>query len=477
MRKKLLRLLAVLAALSMVAAACGGDDGGDTASGDDTAAETSDDAGDGDDEEAMEDEEGEEAMEDEDGEAMAEGGELTDVGVTDDEIRLGLISDLTGPFAGLTGPITDGLEAYWENVNENGGVAGRQVVLEIRDASYDIDIHGTFYDELADDGDDGVAMLQMNLGSPMTAAHREDFVDDSIAAIPLSWNSSWSTQNGSNIFEWGTNYCVEGMNGIEWMATNRGVSNVAVIGYPGDYGEDGSFGAKRAIDDLSLSLAFDGQGQVIPGADFTPVAQSIVDSGADLVWATVGPTDLGALMGRAAELGYQGQWAGNGPSFNQALLNTALGPILDANYTHFGPLPSMDPAQSAGMAEIVEIMQERRPDAPYFGVYAMSYVMGEMARQALQTAHENGDLTRQGIVDAFTATTIDTSGMTSAFGFEGDPNDVIPRETFVFDIDTAVYDAEATMTSGIVGSDGLILVDTFQGDVATGFTYEPCFGI
>ena len=69
-------------------------------------------------------------------------------------------------------------------------------------------------------------------------------------------------------------------------------------------------------------------------------------------------------------------------------------------------------------------------------------------------------------------------GLAADITYNGNPDDVIPRESFVFSIDTEAYDAEATMASGAVGSDGLVLIDDgYVGDVATSFEYEPCFGI
>ena len=167
--RKLSRLLGVLAVLALLAAACGSD-GGDSDTG--AAATTETDADSGDDSDAGDSEE--EAMEDED---EAPAAMLTDVGVDDETIRLGLLTDLTGPFAPLTVPITDGTEAYWEWVNSQGGVAGRQVELDIFDTAYDLEAHGQFFEQVADTGDEGVVMIQTSTGSPHTASIRDDVTD------------------------------------------------------------------------------------------------------------------------------------------------------------------------------------------------------------------------------------------------------------------------------------------------------------
>lgn len=474
--KKLTRLLAVLAVLALLASACGSDDDGDTAS-DDTSSDTSDDSGSddsGSDDSGSDDDS---AMDDDSGDDDAPAEMKTDVGVTDDTIRLGVLTDLTGPFSPLTVPIADGTEAYWEWVNDNGGIAGRMVELELVDTAYDLEAHGQFFDGMADDGEEGVVMIQTSTGSPHTASIRDDVNDLPLATIPLSWNSSWAGESGGPIFEYNSSYCIEGMNGVEWMSQQHG-SKVAVISSAGDYGEDGAIGAKMAVEALGLELVYDGQGLIQRGADPTPIVTGIVESGADFVWSTTDPTSFAGIMGGAAQAGYTGQWAGNGPNFNQALLATALAPALDASYTHFGPYPALYGSDSAGMQAVLDYLQEYRGDAPYFSVYVTSFIMGEIARQGLEAAAANGDLTRAGVVEAIQSTTIDMQGLIADINYSGSANDSIPRESFIFDVSTDAYDAEATMTTGGEGADGLTLLEGgYIGDVATGWEYAPCFEI
>jgi ABC-type branched-subunit amino acid transport system substrate-binding protein len=75
----------------------------------------------------------------------------TDVGVTAEPcpeavnptngcIYLGIISDLTeGPFAPLATQVVAGQEAFWANVNQNGGISGYDVNVTqyTRDNKYD----------------------------------------------------------------------------------------------------------------------------------------------------------------------------------------------------------------------------------------------------------------------------------------------------------------------------------------------------
>jgi ABC-type branched-subunit amino acid transport system substrate-binding protein len=408
--------------------------------------------------------------------AEAGGDILVDVGVDDETIKIGLLTDLTGAFAPLTVPITDGSEAYFEWVNANGGIAGRQVEVITLDTGYDVPTHQQQYDTVSGSGADGVVFIATSTGSPHTASIRSDLVADGLGAIPLSWNSSWPDPASSNAFEWTSNYCVEAMNGVTYMSEIHG-PDVAVLSWPGDYGEDGAIGAKYAVEQLGLNLVYDGQGAQAPTSDPTPVIAEIIAADPDFVWITTNPTDMAAIVGGAAAAGYTGQWAGNGPTYNPALLGVeGVSTVLDASYTHFQPYPAWDTGDSEGMAEIVGIMQEYRPDAALLSVYINSYIMGEIARQGLEAAAANGDMTRQGVVDAITGTEVDLKGLAAPISYSGDPNDFIARESFIFDISLDAYTPGATVSEE--GSDGAVLLEeNYISPTAAEWDYEACFPI
>ena len=207
---KKMRWLALLAVFAMFAVACSAaEEAAETATDtvEDGADAVEDAVNDDGDDDAMEDEDdgGDDAMEDED-----EGGNAvaldTDFGVDDEVIRIGLSADLSGIFAGLTTPIVDAQRAYFDRVNENGGIAGRQVELVTLDSGYDVPTHLDNYAELAEESDDGVVMISQSTGSPHTGAIAADLAADDLVAVPLSWYSGWADQSfGGNVFELYTN--------------------------------------------------------------------------------------------------------------------------------------------------------------------------------------------------------------------------------------------------------------------------------
>lgn len=57
-------------------------------------------------------------------------------GITDTEIRLGISLAESGPFATF-GPIDDGMQAYYDYINETDPIDGKEIVLDGRDDAYD----------------------------------------------------------------------------------------------------------------------------------------------------------------------------------------------------------------------------------------------------------------------------------------------------------------------------------------------------
>ena len=470
--RRLRWLLAVLLSLSLIAAACG-DDEDTTVDSDAEAADTVAEAEPDDDmaEEDMAEEESEEPAE----EAAPE--ILTGLGVDAENkiIRLGLNTDLSGIFAGLTTVITDGQEAFWERVNAEGGIDGWTIETVILDNKYDVPTHLENYDQLSGEGDKGVVMLTNSTGSPHTAAIAEALIEDDLVAIPLSWYSGWADPEiGKNVFEVQANYCVESMNGVTYMSEQHG-NKIAIVGFPGDYGEDGSIGAKIAAEALGLEVVYDGQASVIPGADQTPVVTGIVNSGADFVWLTTSPGLTAEIVGGAAAGGYTGQWAGNSPSWNPALLGTAVAEVFDSSYTHSTYTVLWGIGDSPGMADLIDTLQEYRPDKKADDVYIISWIEGLIAKQIIEAALEAGDITRAGMLAAANSITVDLAGLAPDQNWGGDANDSVVRGTFLYDVDLASFTPEGLVTDAAANRGFTLLEGDYVSATAENWEYEPCF--
>lgn len=387
------RWLAMLLVLGLVLAACGGGEADDTTEGDD-AAEIA-----------------------------------TDVGVDleAETIKIGLLSDLTGPFGPLVTAIVAGHEAYWANVNANGGINGLEVQLETVDTTYDVPTHVQFYEELKDE----VVAFGHSTGSPHTVAINDQLQADGILAIPLTWYSGWTDPEiNSNLVPHGNPYCLEAQNLIGYMVDQHESDSptIAIASIPGDYGLDSVAGAAIAAEDLGLEVVYDGSGAVIPGDEtsYDEVAGDIVASGADIVFYTATPPAWSAVYGRAIATGFEATWSGAAPSWNPAFVaeDSAIADAIARDMViSFYAQPYT--GDSEGAAQVRELMG----DAPPTDYYGEGFVEATIMHRALEKAYENGDMTQSGVLAAAKSLeSVDFAGLAPTETYVGDPNDIVQRQ-------------------------------------------------
>lgn len=463
------RLIASAIAFGVLATACGGDDeGAQEPTGTDTETTT----------DGTEGTEGTEGTID-----PVEAGDVAfDVGVTEDTITIGALADLTGIFAPLVTDIVAAQEVFWDKVNEEGGIAGRNVELLVEDTGYDVTRHQEQYEKIRDQ----IAALSISVGSPHTAAVVPQMEEDNIIAVPLTWYSGWADPDvGENVLEQGTNYCLEAMNALSFANDMHQeeageAPSVAIISFPGEYGQDGAAGAKIAAEELGLEIVYDGEAQVVPGQDQTAVISEIVRTNPDWVFATVNPTTLGEIMGGAVAQGFQGNWTGSVPSYDFRLLDSPLAEAIDQFYwaTNVNVPYGTD---VPGMEDLVSAMAEAEPDARVSDAAVIGWVEARIIETVLREAAENGDLTRAGIKEAaLSVDEIDFGGLQPTQTYAGEPNEYIVRESIILKPSLEKYQeaggADATYSDEGANTGAEVARDFFASDIAQDFVYEgPCF--
>jgi ABC-type branched-subunit amino acid transport system substrate-binding protein len=164
----------------------------------------------------------------------------TGPGVTDKEITLGLLTDLSGVFAPLAKPIVQATQEYWKEQNAKGGACDRTIKLVVKDHGYDPQKAVVQYRELSD-----VAALQQLLGSPITAALLPSLEKDSMVSLLAAWPSS--LLGNDFIIEIGATYDIEMINGLGYLLKEGKLKEGDKIGhvyFEGEYGENGLKGSE-----------------------------------------------------------------------------------------------------------------------------------------------------------------------------------------------------------------------------------------
>jgi ABC-type branched-subunit amino acid transport system substrate-binding protein len=374
-------------------------------------------------------------------------------------IYLGTISDLTqGPFAALGVPITDSQKAFWNRVNEDGGIGGYDIDVTkyVKDNLYNPQTHKQVYGEIKDH----VLALAQTLGSPTTLAILGDLKSDEMVGAPASWTSLWAFED--NILESGASYCSEGMNIVDYMVEQKHIKSVMAVGFPGDYGGDGAAGVKIAAEKNGVTF---NNVETAPGQEAQAGAiAAVMSSKPDLVVLGTGPTETAVIVGQAATLGYKGQFVGFGPTWNPALLATPAAPALEALYLqsgYWGPYGTDTPGHDAMREALGDI---DKPNDGYTAGWAWSYPLKAALEEWLDGDY---DKDRAGLLKAVKALkTVDYEGMLpeEAGNRAGDPNETIFRKTVISKVDK-------TAPSGVT-----IVKDFFVGPTATDYKFDgPCF--
>ncbi|WP_419929646.1 ABC transporter substrate-binding protein [Candidatus Poriferisocius sp.] len=413
-------------------------------------------------------------------------------------IRVGVNTDLSGIFTTHSLRAAEGHVAYWEWLNDRGGIRGWQIEPVVMDNGYDVAAHVENYEVMSGDGPNSVVMFSVSTGSPQNEAIVDRLAEDEMAAVPFSRHSRWAdAEMGSNLFETLVNYCVEAMNGATHMAEAHG-DKVALVSFDNEYGRDSAEGLRIAAEAKGLEIVYDAGGAISSGDNLDGVISRIAASGADWVWLGTSPETTVALLVGAEKAGFEGQWSGSAPSWSPLLLLTQARWVADTSYTHVAAAQLWNVGDSQGMQEMVWALRQYRPRAAFDDLYVYSWIQGYVTTQILDRAIADGDLTRAGVLAAAGKITADLKGLGPDQSWSGEPDDIIARGSYIYDVDLSLYahsllpeemydfdlgvdgiDVEFDEWGHTVGSDHAnagyrLIKGPYVSDVARDWNYRPC---
>ncbi|GAT64697.1 ABC transporter substrate-binding protein [Planomonospora sp. ID91781] len=328
------------------------------------------------------------------GAAASADGVKTGPGVTADAITIGMITDLTGPYASFGKSLTNAQQLYFEQVNQAGGICGRKLESIVRDHGYDVQKAVAAYTEI---GPKSVALAHV-VGSPMVNAVKQRIETDQMLTIPQAWATHLLGSKPIQVT--GTTYDIDMINGVEYLVKEKGVKSGDSIGhlyFEGDYGETALNGSKFAADKLGLKLVE----QKIKATDQDMTAQvaAFKKAGVKAILVSVGPRQTASLVGVALAGGMKVPFLGSNSAYSPQLLPTPAGPALLAAFEYVtagAPMSSDLPA----IKKLGEDYKAKYPgDAVDSGVSA-GYTAAGIVVDALKKACEGKDLTRAGVVAA-----------------------------------------------------------------------------
>ncbi|MGK5533865.1 ABC transporter substrate-binding protein [Streptomyces sp. URMC 129] len=352
-------------------------------------------------------------------------GVATDIGVTDDTITLGALTDMTGPYATLGTSVTQAQQLWVKQTNEAGGICDRRIRLEVRDHAYDAEQAVSAYTELTP----RVLAYPQFVGSPYVAAVKDRIdAQDHLLVLPQGWSASLL---GSPYIQMvGTTYDIETINMIAYLTDQHGLSEGDTIGhifFEGDYGENALEGSRYAAERLGLDIV---EQRVTPAdQDMTAQVTALAREDVDAIVLSAGPRQAASVVGVSAASGLDIPIIGNGPSFAPQLLETDAAPALQTSYHVASTVLPMG-ADEGSIPELAEAYAAEYPDATLDNGVVTGYRTISAVGSAIEAACESGDLTRQGVADAMATMTAEDDGFGSVHDFS-DPANPSTLESYI----------------------------------------------
>jgi ABC-type branched-subunit amino acid transport system substrate-binding protein len=350
----------------------------------------------------------------------------TGTGVSNTAIRLGVLSDLSGPFGPLGEAVVQGNQLYVDKLNAGGGVCGRKVELDVQDTGFDTDKAVQLYFKM----EPTVLGLLQVVGSDITSKITPDMLQQQVMAAPTSWSSD--LLGNPYMVVVGATYDLDVINSLDYLVRQGMLHQGDVIGHiyndDPEYGGNALLGSQFVADKMGLQLK---AVQVASTkTDFTAEIAQLKAAGAKAIAISTYPQQTAVAVGTAAAVGLNVPFLVSNPGFDPSVLASPVGPafqqlvLVSSSVAPFG-------AKLPAAEELATAYKAKFPNGKPSMAVDYGYVVGIGYGAILKRACEEGDLTRPGVQKAFHELTgVDTGGLTAPLLFSSS-NYPSSRQSFV----------------------------------------------
>ncbi|MEU9265145.1 ABC transporter substrate-binding protein [Streptomyces sp. NPDC048251] len=315
-------------------------------------------------------------------------------GVTAKTIKLGALTDLTGPYATLGKSIVQAQQLWADETNAAGGICDRKVEIVVKDHGYDVQKAVTAYADLSPD----VVALPQVIGSPVVAALLDDIERDHLLTFPQAWAASLLGKDSVQVM--GTTYDVDMITAVDFLTRTKGLAKGDSIGhvyFEGDYGANALEGSTWAAEKAGLKIV--PQKIKATDTDLTAQVSALSKAGVKAVLISAGPAQTASLVGVAASRGLKVPVVSSAPGYAPQLLKTPAAPALLGllNVVSAAPAVSSD---LPGVQKMVTAYGKKYPASPVDSGVLSGYNAAQLLGADLKKACAAGSLAREDVVKA-----------------------------------------------------------------------------
>ena len=242
-----------------------------------------------------------------------------DQGITDDEVVVGSVSDLSGIFAAFGAPAVATAQIHFDEVNAAGGIHGRTIRFVVEDSGYQMPKAMQAYNKLLNR--DKVFAMLLSVGTPMNIAGLKLMAPKNVLNLtPLSAARQLLDEPIRLRFMGSASYYEQMRLAAGYMAEMYGISRACTMYIPSDFGKE----IQEAIRDeanANAALAYVAETTHKPDeTDFVGSLQKLNAEGCELVGLALGVRQTITVAGTAKKLGLDHlRLVGSSASFHTVL--------------------------------------------------------------------------------------------------------------------------------------------------------------
>lgn len=309
-------------------------------------------------------------------------------GVTDTEIVIGSWGPQDGP-AGAYGVIDRTIAAYFQKVNDDGGINGRKIRFIYENDSYQPAKTVAAVKKLVEE--DQVFALVGGLGTPNNLAVMDYLVQNNVPHVaPATGTTALAVPLKKNVYAVQLNYTTEATLLTQRALDTMGATSIAVFYQNDAFGKEGLDAVQAELKKRGLPAAT-GVSYEASDTNFSAQALKLQATGADTVILYTVPKPGGAIIAEMTKLGYKPKVLASAVINDPKIFDLAGQGIEGAVIAAW--LPAYDDTSNPKIVDYQAFMKKYAPKEQLggFSVSALAYVQPMV--EALKRAGK--DLTRE----------------------------------------------------------------------------------
>ena len=316
-------------------------------------------------------------------------------GVSETEVVLGSVNDLSGIFAAVGVPAVNGANLRFEEANANGGVHGRQIRFVVEDNGYQIPRAMQGYNKLLNR--DQVFAMLLSLGTPMNIAGFKLVDPKGIPNVsPLTAARQMLQEPVDNKFIGFSSYYDQVRAGVTYLAEEFDAKEVCSMHIPSDFGKEIKEGTVDIAAELGLTYAAETTHKP-DELDFVGSLTKLKAEGCDIVTMALGVRQGITVVGTAKKLGWEDVKFLNTSAGFLEVVAAVPGGVTDGLYAAAGWADLIARADDEAPAKFMADY-EAKFGQPAGGFAMLGYSAANTVVNALEAA--GPDLTQESFIKA-----------------------------------------------------------------------------